>query len=138
MDAGVRQRLIEEAAEARRNARVPNSGFRVGAAVLTDDGSIVTGCNVELKNMLSSICAERCAVTKAISLGHTVIRAVAVVSDAAVPVSPCGVCRQFLIDFGADIPVVMASADGAKVVQMTTGQLSPMAFLAEELDLREE
>lgn len=122
------KRLIELAASARLNARVVKSGFHVGAALLTDTGEIVTGCNVELENTLMSICAERCAVCKAVSMGCSAFKAIAVVSDSNEPVAPCGICRQFLLDFGEEMVVIMADVAGEKVVTTTVGELSPMAF----------
>lgn len=75
------KQLIDSAASARLNARVVKSGFRVGAAILTVTGEIISGCNVELNHTLMSICAERCAVCKAISMGYSTFKAIAVVSD---------------------------------------------------------
>lgn len=121
--------LIKRASEARKYARVPQSGFHVGAALLTKDGQIFTGCNVELEKMLYSICAERCAVTKAVSEGHQDFQAIAIVSDQKAPVSPCGTCRQFLYDFGNDWQVILSNPDGSQVLRMTVGDLMPKAFV---------
>ena len=87
MEENLKKKLIAMAAEARHNARA-FSGFHVGAALLTKSGEIVTGCNVELHTTLSSICAERTAMVKAVSMGYTDFEAIAVVSDAEKPVSP--------------------------------------------------
>lgn len=125
--------LLRAASEARAFARVPGSGFRVGAALLTRDGSVVTGCNVEIDSTRASICAERTALVKAVSMGHGEFIAIAVVSDADEPVAPCGFCRQFLVDFGLDIEVVMANSDLSRTVTMTSGELMPMAFLGNQL-----
>lgn len=123
-----KQQLIEKAAEARQFARVPQSGFHVGAALLTAEGQIITGCNMEIKSTLYSICAERCALAKAVSMGYQAFVAIAVVSDAEAPVSPCGFCRQVLLDFGQELLVIMANANGSQVRQATVGQLVPLAF----------
>ena len=88
MEQALKEKLIAMAAEVRHNARA-FSGFHVGAALLTKGGEIVTGCNVELHTTLSSICAERTAMVKAVSMGYTDFAAIAVVSDAEKPVSPC-------------------------------------------------
>ena len=123
-----KMQLITVAAAARKNARVVKSGFHVGAALITRDGTIIDGCNVEMDNILMSICAERCAVCKAVSMGYVDFEAIAVVSDSAKPVAPCGICRQFLIDFGRDITVIMANATGDCVVESSAETLMPMAF----------
>ncbi|MCI8513346.1 MAG: cytidine deaminase [Lachnospiraceae bacterium] len=122
------EQLIQQAADARRYARVPMSGFRVGAALLTTDGSVFTGCNVELEKMLYSICAERCAVTKAVSEGYQDFLAIAIVSDQKAPVSPCGTCRQFLYDFGSDLQVILSNPDGSRIFRITIKDLMPKAF----------
>lgn len=132
LDQELKKRMIEEAANVRLNARVC-SGFHVGAALLTSDGNIFTGCNMEISSTMSSICAERCAISKAVSMGYTNFVAIAVVSDAMVPVAPCGFCRQYLIDFGEDILVVMADAEQNNIVEMTASELLPMAFSAQKL-----
>jgi len=119
------EKLIYMAGEARKNARVPMSGFRVGAALLSVCGDIITGCNVELSNMYESICAERCALVKAISMGYSVFTAIAVVSDALYPISPCGFCRHTLIDYGKDIDVIMSNEDMSQIVIMTSAELLP-------------
>ena len=128
MDQTLKQKMIAMAAEARHKART-FTGFHVGAALLTKSGEIVTGCNVELHTTLSSICAERTAMVKAVSLGHTEFEAIAVVSDAEKPISPCAFCRQYLVDFDPGILVIMAGADGTEVVEMTAAELLPMAFM---------
>ena len=133
MDAALKRQLIAMAAEARHNARA-FSGFHVGAALLTKSGEIVTGCNVELHTTLSSICAERTAMVKAVSMGHTEFRAIAVVSNAEKPISPCAFCRQYLGDFDPEILCIMAGADGSEVVEMTAAELLPMAFMGSGRD----
>ena len=128
IDEALKRQMIDLAAEARLRARA-FSGFHVGAALLTCSGEIVTGCNVELHTTLSSICAERTAMVKAVSMGHTDFQAIAVVSDADKPVSPCAFCLQYLVDFNPEILVIMANADGSQVVEMTAAELLPMAFM---------
>ena len=128
IDEALKRQMIDLAAEARLRARA-FSGFHVGAALLTGSGEIVTGCNVELHTTLSSICAERTAMVKAVSMGYTDFQAIAVVSDADKPVSPCAFCRQYLVDFNPEILVIMANADGSQVVEITAAELLPMAFM---------
>ena len=128
MEASVRRTLLDRAAEARHRARA-FSGFHVGAAVLTKSGEIFTGCNVELHTTLSSICAERTALVKAVSEGHTEFEAIAVVSDMDAPVSPCAYCRQYLVDFDPEIRVIMSDASTTEIVEKTAAELLPMAFM---------
>lgn len=101
--------LIASARRARRNAHAVYSGFTVGAALETADGTIVTGCNVENATYGLTICAERVAMFKAISEGHRRFRRVAVVADTTAPTPPCGSCRQILWEFGGDLEVIMAN-----------------------------
>ncbi len=128
MDGTLRKTLLAAAGEARLRARA-FSGFRVGAALLTKSGEIITGCNVELRSTLSSICAERTALVKAVSMGYQDFQAIAVVSDAEEPISPCGFCRQYLVDFDPEMLVIMADSRGEQVVEKTARELMPMAFL---------
>ena len=129
MTEELKKELLLKAKEARLKARVPMSGFHVGAALLTKQGDIITGCNVELKTTLSSICAERTAMVKAVSLGYNEFEAIAVVSDAPKAISPCSFCRQYLVDFGKDILVIMSDPELKDIVEMTVDELVPMAFI---------
>ena len=102
------QQLIEVATQAMANAYAPYSGFRVGAALLTVTGEIVTGCNVENASYGLSMCAERNAIANAIiGIGQDTIeiRAIAVVNSKNVPCSPCGACRQVIWEFGQNAQV---------------------------------
>jgi cytidine deaminase len=101
--------LIEAARAVRLNAFAPFSGFRVGAALETADGRIVTGCNVENATYGLTVCAERVAVFKAVSEGLREFVRVAVVADTADPTPPCGACRQILWEFGGDLEVILAN-----------------------------
>jgi cytidine deaminase len=101
--------LIEAARRARENALAPFSHFKVGAALETADGTVVTGCNVENATYGLTICAERVAMFKALSEGHRAFVRVAVVADTADPTPPCGACRQILWEFGGDLEVVLAN-----------------------------
>lgn len=104
------QSLIDAAIEAREQAYAPYSEYKVGAAILTGSGRVVTGCNVENVSFGLSNCAERTAVFKAVSEGEREILAVAVATDNAG--SPCGACRQVLVEFGGDVPVFLADTAG--------------------------
>ncbi len=101
--------LIAAARKARRHALATFSGFKVGAALETADGTLVTGCNVENASYGLTLCAERVAMFKAISEGHRRFRRIAVVADTPSPTTPCGPCRQILWEFGGDLEVVLAN-----------------------------
>lgn len=101
--------MVDAARAARERAVAPYSRFKVGAALETADGTIVTGCNVENATYGLTVCAERVAVLKAVSDGHRDFRRVAVVADTQEPTPPCGPCRQILWEFCGDIEVVLAN-----------------------------
>ena len=101
--------LVAAAREARRRARATFSGFKVGAALETADGRIVTGCNIENATYGLTLCAERVALFKAVSDGFDSFRRIAVVADTEAPTPPCGPCRQILWEFAGDIEVVLAN-----------------------------
>ena len=101
--------LIAAARRARRHAHAAFSGFKVGAALETSDGTIITGCNVENATYGLTICAERVAMFKAVSEGHRHFRRVAIVADTQSPTPPCGACRQILWEFGGDLEVLLAN-----------------------------
>ena len=101
--------LIAAAREARTFARAEFSKFKVGAALETSNGTVVTGCNIENVTRGLTICAERVAMFKALSEGHRAFRRIAVAVNAKTPVPPCGPCRQILWEFGGDLEVILAS-----------------------------
>ena len=101
--------LVVAARRARKHARADYSGFRVGAALETADGTVITGCNVENATYGLTVCAERVAMFKALSDGHRRFRRIAVVADTQEPTPPCGPCRQILWEFGGDLEVVLAN-----------------------------
>ncbi|WP_238381246.1 cytidine deaminase [Mariniblastus fucicola] len=120
--------LIEQAIAAREKAYAPYSNFKVGAALLLADGeTIVTGCNVENASYGLAICAERNAICAAVATGHQDFLAVVV---AASPLaSPCGACRQFIVEFGKDIDVVSVDPnDTSKRLRWTSDELIPDSF----------
>ena len=123
--------LIAKAMEARRKAYAPYSYFAVGAALLTKSGRICTACNVENASYGLSICAERAAVFKAVSEGERDFEAIAVVTVNGV--TPCGACRQVLIEFGEDIQVIVAD-EGGEYRVFTPQELLPEAFTPEHLE----
>ncbi len=104
--------LIALAKEARMRAYAPYSSFRVGAAVLAENGDVFLGCNVENISYGLTMCAERVAVGAAIQAGITAFQAVAVVSDSGEPVMPCGACRQVLAEFSPGMRILSATLSG--------------------------
>lgn len=121
--------LLNLAREAQQNAYAPYSKFRVGAAVLLENGDIFTGCNVENASYGLTNCAERSAIFAAVSKlgGNNVkIRAVAVVNDHGVPCSPCGACRQVIAEFGPEAILWYQGRSG--IQESTMEQLLPDCF----------
>ena len=106
--------LVLAAIAARERAHAPLSRFKVGAALETADGAIVTGCNVENATYGLTICAERLAMFKAVSDGHRRFTRVVVAADTPNPTPPCGACRQILWEFGGDLEVILADLTGEK------------------------
>jgi cytidine deaminase len=122
--------LVSLAAEARKKAHAPYSNFAVGAALLAKSGRVYTGCNVENASYGLSICAERVAVFKAVSEGEREFEAIAVVTENGV--TPCGACRQVLMEFGDDIQVIVADTAGHRRV-FALADLLPEGFTSEHL-----
>ncbi len=116
--------LLQAAWKAREMAYAPYSNFKVGAALLSPDGRIFIGCNVENISYGLTICAERVAIGSAVAEGVRKFLAVAVVADTEVPISPCGACRQVLAEFG--IPRVLL-ANRFKCLEFTMEDLLPRA-----------
>jgi cytidine deaminase len=130
--------LVEAARAARDKAYAPYSEFRVGAALLAEDGSVVTGANVENASYGLSMCAERAAVAGAVAAGHRDFRAIAVAAGGTRPTTPCGACRQVLREFpaGTGLVVIAVGETGDEQLQATVGRLLPHGFGPESL--REE
>jgi cytidine deaminase len=123
----LRQELVRLARAASGHAYCPYSSFPVGAALLTADDRLFTGCNVENASYGLTICAERCAVFQAVAAGVRQFRAIVIYTPTRVPSAPCGACRQVLNEFGADA-IVMSVCDGADVVECRVAELLPHAF----------
>lgn len=134
LDERTRSQLVSAALEARKHSYSPYSHFQVGAAILTKDGKIYTGANIENASFGATICAERTAIVKAASEGVRKLRGVAVVTTNAV--FPCGICRQVLAEFAenSDMPVIVANTDGQIENETTIGVLLPGDFGPEELE----
>ena len=119
--------LVAAARAVRERAAADYSGFKVGAALETADGAIITGCNVENATYGLTVCAERVAVFKAISEGHRRFTRIVVVADTAAPTPPCGACRQILWEFGGDLEVILASLTEIKAT-LRMKDLLPLPF----------
>jgi cytidine deaminase len=122
--------LVDAACEARRNSHSPYSDFRVGAALLGCSGTVYPGTNVENASIGLSICAERSAVCGAVSRGEKEFTAIAICADGVSPTPPCGACRQFLLEFGRDLKVLVAGEKGSagEVLEYVITDLIPFAF----------
>lgn len=121
------QKLIDAAKEVRQRAYAPYSHFLVGAALETEDGTVFKGCNVENLSYGATICAERNAVFQAVAAGHKKFKAIAVVGDLPAPITPCGMCRQVLGEFGGQTEVICTNLK-KDVMVSTVGALLPAAF----------
>lgn len=119
--------LLAAATTARERAYVPYSRFKVGAALLTADGTVYPGCNIENAAYPICLCAERSACAGAWSAGASEFVAMAVIADTDGPVSPCGMCRQFLFELAPDMPLLLANLAGA-TLQTTPRELLPGGF----------
>jgi len=121
------KRLIEIAKEARAFAFAPFSKFKVGAAILTRNGKIFTGCNVESASYGLTVCAERVAIWKAISEGNHDFVALAIVADTDALTPPCGACRQIIWEFCGNIDILLANLDD-KQETLKIEELLPKPF----------
>lgn len=125
------QTLIAEARAAMEQAHATYSDFTVGAALLMEDGSIVRGANIENASFGATICAERSAIASALSQGKRGIQAVAVTNATDTKITPCGICRQVIYEYGNNIPVICTNQSGEHVI-FTISELLPHAFTLEQ------
>ena len=123
-----REQLVKKALEAKDNAYAPYSGFKVGAAVLTSEGKVYTGCNVENASYGAAICAERTAIVKAVSDGKADITAIAVASNSGDYTFPCGICRQVMAEFLHEEASVICSSKSGEYKVYKFKELLPEAF----------
>jgi cytidine deaminase, homotetrameric len=125
--------LVSKALEGRNNAYVPYSNFKVGAAILMEDDSIYTGCNIENASYGATNCAERTAIFKAVSEGHKEIKAIAIVGLENDYTYPCGICRQVIAEFASeDIKIIIAKNKDEYVVK-SLEEILPGAFTKKDL-----
>ncbi|MFP4198749.1 MAG: cytidine deaminase [Halanaerobium sp.] len=128
MKKEIKEKMFNKALEVQKNAYVPYSEFPLGAAILTKDGSIYTGVNIENAAYGLTNCAERSAIFAAVTEGHRNIEAVLIVSSTEEPVPPCGSCRQVINEFAdGEIEIIMMTEKG-KEITMTSTELLPGAF----------
>ena len=123
------RKLLAQAKEAARRAYAPFSNLHVGAALLSDDGRVFTGANVENSSYSLTMCAERVAIFHAVSEGVQNFRAVAVVCDSDSPCAPCGACRQVMYEFSPSMVVISGSPDSFRCDSLS--DLLPMGFRLE-------
>ncbi|GFP77033.1 cytidine deaminase [Clostridium fungisolvens] len=128
------EELIKAAINARSKAYAPYSNFPVGAAIMSD-GKIFEGCNIENASFGATNCAERTAIFKAVSEGHQVIEAVAVIGDVNAFTYPCGICRQVIAEFAKDkeIPIIIIKNEKEYIVK-TLEDILPGIFSKEDLN----
>lgn len=124
--------LLDAAKKARAQAVAPLSGVTVGAALETADGTIIYGCNVESMIPVLSSCAERTAIFSALAQGHRQFKRLAVIADFANPITPCGACRQFILEFAPDVEIIMGNLKGAETRVASVLELLPGAYRIED------
>ncbi len=126
-------RECERAFAAMENAYAPYSGFRVGAALAAEDGTIFSGCNVENSAYPSGLCAERAAVAAAVTAGVRSFRLIVVATEADEPTPPCGMCRQVLVEFAPDLRIVSCTRGGGRT-EWKLSDLLPRPFTPRSLE----
>ena len=126
MEKTITDLLINRAKKAQSYSQARYSDFQVGAAILTDDNQIFTGCNIESASYGLTICAERVALTKALSEGYTRFKSIAIIGPGEDICSPCGACRQMLYDYAPEINVIMTHRGELKIYPLK--ELLPLAF----------
>lgn len=125
--------LLKAAVKGAKNAYIPYSKFRVGAALLTESGNIYAAGNIENVSYGATVCAERVAMWKAVSEGEKVFKAIAVVGPGTEEAYPCALCRQVMVEFGLDWLVIAGDKDGNYLGEITVRELVPYAFVPEAL-----
>jgi len=125
--------LVIKALEARENSYSPYSKFKVGAAVLTENDLIYTGCNIENASYGATNCAERTAIFKAVSDGYIKLKAIALVGDTSTHTYPCGICRQVIAEFSSDDTAIILVKNENDYIVKTMDEILPGAFTKKDL-----
>lgn len=123
--------LLEKAEEARKGSYSPYSRYPVGAAVLTEDGRVFEGCNMENVSYPASLCAERNAIGSAVTAGERAFRAIAIIGSRDDYTMPCGICRQVMAEF--HVPLIICGKSMEDYRLFTLDELFPSAFQEEGL-----
>ena len=124
--------LVETAVKAKKFSQAKYSDFKVGAALLTENGKVYTGCNVESSSYSLTICAERVALVKALSEGENNFKAIAIAAKEGEFCPPCGACRQLLYDYAPDLKIILTNGQTEKIFELK--ELLPEAFSNELLE----
>ncbi len=132
IDKKTKDKLLEAAKEVRENAYVPYSNFPLAAALLTKEGKIFTGVNIENAAYGVTMCAERTAIFKAVSEGYTEFETLLLLSDTEKPITPCGSCRQVISEFSNDIDIIMTTYDNGELIKKNK-ELLPGSFNKDDM-----
>lgn len=127
----IKKKLIQAAHVSEQQAYAAYSNYAVGAALLTKEGEIITGCNIENAVFPLTLCAERVAIFKAVSEGKMEFQAIAVVTRNGG--TPCGSCRQVMREFSKDLPILIANEEEELVLETTLQSLLPYSFGPEDI-----
>lgn len=127
------EKLISVALKYRERAYAPYSNFKVGASVLTEKGEIFGGCNIENASFGATNCGERTAIFKAVSEGHTTIKALALVGDTKKFTYPCGICRQVISEFGNEDTKIILAKNTKEYIVKDLGEILPGSFTKKDL-----
>ncbi len=134
MDQEQRDLLLKLAKEAREHSYSPYSHYCVGAALLTKNGRIYQGCNIENASFTPTICAERTVFFKAIYDGIREFSAIAIIGSGDLPAYPCGVCRQVMSEFcDGSFEIIVSNRDGSEIVAETLDEMMPHRFGPKDL-----
>ncbi|ODV80530.1 cytidine deaminase [Suhomyces tanzawaensis NRRL Y-17324] len=128
--------LKEKCLNARNVSYSPYSNFRVGCTILTETGEHFSGANVENASYGAGVCAERTAICKAVTEGHRKFKIIAISGDDEEPITPCGICRQFIREFAPEVPIYMFNKDGSKFIKVFLQDLLPLSFGPENLGIK--
>src|SRR6056297_103811 len=127
-----KKRMKKAAKDVFKNAYVPYSEFPLAAALLTKDGTVFTGVNIENAAYGSTMCAERTAIFKAVSEGYTEFEALLLLSNTEKPITPCGSCRQVISEFSNDIDIIMTTYDNGELIKKNK-ELLPGSFNKDDM-----